>query len=209
MATSADGQGYAARGMDLRRRLVERRFRAAIARDVRPGRFAAYGEGALVHPPLRVDHPERVEIGAATYILRDATLAVGPTGRLVIGPRTYLGKDLTIVALGSVTLGADVMGSDRLLIADSAPAPTRPGVPVRDQDHGEPRPVVVGDGVFLGTGAMVLAGVTVGARSLVAAGAVVTHSCPPNCVLAGNPARIVRRWDVGAQAWVTGAPDGP
>ena len=98
------------------------------------------------------------------------------------------------------------MGSDRLLLADTAPAPTRAGVPVAAQDLAEPRPVRVEDGVFLGTGAMVLAGVTIGARSFVGAGAVVTQSVPANCVVAGNPARVIRHADPVTGAWVAGAP---
>lgn len=192
--------------MGLRQRLAERRFKTDIGRLVQPSRFGAYGDGTVVHPPLAVERAERVEVGASTFVLAGATISVGPEGSVRIGSRTYLGRDLTIVALGSVVIGDDVMGSDRLLFADSGPAPTVAGVPVRDQDAAPPRPVVIGDGVFLGTGAMVLAGVTVGAGSLVGAGAVVTRSVPPNSVVVGNPARVVRRYDRAAGAWVDGAP---
>lgn len=194
--------------MGVRERLAERRFKTDIGRLVRPSRFAAYGEGTVVHPPLAVERPERVAFGASTFVLAGATISVGPSARVQVGARTYLGRDLTIVCAGSVTIGDDVMGSDRLLFADTAPEPTVAGVPVRDQDLAAPRPVVVEDGVFLGTGAMVLAGVTVGARSLVGAGAVVTRSVPPNCVVVGNPARVVRWYDREHDRWVDGAPDG-
>ena len=193
-------------GMRLRQRLAERRFQTDIGRLVRPERFAAYGEGTVVHPPLAVERPERVAFGPSTFVLAGATIAVGEHGSVRVGARTYLGRDLTVLAVGEVVIGDDVMGSDRLLFSDSGPAPTVAGVPVRDQGLAPARPVVVEDGVFLGTGAMVLAGVTVGARSLVGAGAVVTRSVPPNCVVVGNPARIVRHFDHATGAWVDGAP---
>jgi UDP-3-O-[3-hydroxymyristoyl] glucosamine N-acyltransferase len=194
--------------MGLRQRLAERRFKTDIGRLVRPSRFAAYGDGTVLHPPVAVDHPDRVAFGAQTFVLAGATIAVGPAGSVQVGARTYLGRDLTIIAMGSLTIGDDVMGSDRLLFSDTAPAPTTAGVPVRDQELAPPRPIVIEDGVFLGTGAMVLAGVTVGARSLIGAGAVVTQSVPPNCVVVGNPARVVRWFDHAIGTWVDGAPSG-
>jgi acetyltransferase-like isoleucine patch superfamily enzyme len=68
--------------------------------------------------------------------------------------------------------------------------------------------VRVGDGAFLGMGSIVLPGVEIGERTLVGAGAVVTASVPGNCMVAGNPARIVRHFDAARSAWVEGAPAG-
>ncbi len=56
-------------------------------------------------------------------------------------------------------------------------------------------PVVVGDRVWIGTGAIVLKGVTIGDGAVVAAGAVVTRDVPPNAVVAGVPAKVVGRAD--------------
>jgi carbonic anhydrase/acetyltransferase-like protein (isoleucine patch superfamily) len=53
-------------------------------------------------------------------------------------------------------------------------------------------PIVVGDGVFIGSRAMVLAGVTIGDGSIVGAGAVVTRDVPPGVVVAGVPARPIK-----------------
>jgi acetyltransferase-like isoleucine patch superfamily enzyme len=53
-------------------------------------------------------------------------------------------------------------------------------------------PVIIGDDCWLGTGAIVLPGVTIGNGSIVAAGAIVTRDVPENVVVAGSPARILR-----------------
>ncbi|WP_309233333.1 acyltransferase [Conexibacter sp. W3-3-2] len=193
--------------MDLRRRIVARRFRSSIERHVRPAAFGAYGSGTVVHPPLHAPRREDVHVGDSTYVLSGAQLLTGgsgggSTGRITVGSGTYLGRDLTIVAHELVEIGDDVMGSDRLYLADTELIPGPDG-PVPST----PRPVRIGAGVFLGTGAMVLPGVTVGARSLVAAGAVVDRDVPPNAVVAGNPARVVRRFDPGAGGWVQPARD--
>ncbi len=54
------------------------------------------------------------------------------------------------------------------------------------------RPIRIGNDVWVGGGAVVLPGVTIGDRSVVGAGSVVVHSIPADCVVAGNPARVVR-----------------
>lgn len=54
-------------------------------------------------------------------------------------------------------------------------------------------PIIIGDDVFIGAGSMILKGVTIGARSIVAAGSVVTKSIPANEVWGGNPVKFIRR----------------
>jgi acetyltransferase-like isoleucine patch superfamily enzyme len=65
-------------------------------------------------------------------------------------------------------------------------------------------PVVIGDGTWVGARAMVLPGVTIGRRVVVAAGSVVTRDVPDDVLVAGNPARVVRPLDYPAgckRAW--------
>jgi acetyltransferase-like isoleucine patch superfamily enzyme len=185
--------------MGLKQRVVARRFRSSIDREVRPSEFGAYGAGTVVHPPLEIASRAAVHIGRSSYVLAGARVLGLPdgSGRLTIGSGTYLGRDLTIVACGLVEIGDDVMGSDRLYLADTEVVPGPDG-PVL----APPRPVRIGSGVFLGTGAVVLPGVTVGDCTLVAAGAVVDRDVPANAVVAGNPARVVRRYDRAGDRWI-------
>lgn len=57
------------------------------------------------------------------------------------------------------------------------------------------KPVRIEDGVWIGGGAILLPGVTVGRNSVIGAGSVVNRSIPENCVAAGNPCRVIRRFD--------------
>jgi maltose O-acetyltransferase len=57
----------------------------------------------------------------------------------------------------------------------------------------EPRPVVIGDGAWIGNRAIVLPGVTIGARAVVGAGSVVMTDIPPRTLAMGNPARVIKR----------------
>lgn len=113
---------------------------------------------------------------------------------LEVGDRVFLGHQLTVSVAERVTIGSDVLISDRVMIADNDGHPLDPerraaGEPVTADDV---RPVRIGDGAWIGTRAVILKGVTVGRGAVVAAGAVVARDVPAYAVAAGNPARIVK-----------------
>lgn len=56
-------------------------------------------------------------------------------------------------------------------------------------------PIVIEDDVLIGTRCIILKGVTIGARSIIAAGSVVTKSIPADCIAGGNPAKVIRRME--------------
>lgn len=120
---------------------------------------------------------------------RGAILAAAPGARLSIGPRTYVNNGTRIAASKEISIGADCAISWNVTIID-------------DDGHGlgEPpysAPVTIEDRVWIGCNATILKGVRLGTGSVVAAGAVVTKSCPPGSLLAGVPARVIRsqvRW---------------
>jgi acetyltransferase-like isoleucine patch superfamily enzyme len=111
-----------------------------------------------------------------------------------VGNHVFLGHQLTVSVAERVTIGSDVLVSDRVMIADNDGHPLDParraaGQPV---DVASVRPVTIEDGAWVGTRAVILKGVTVGRGAVVAAGAVVTKSVPPYALVAGNPARVVK-----------------
>jgi maltose O-acetyltransferase len=117
------------------------------------------------------------------------TVRIWGPGRLTLGARTTINAPCVISLEADVTLGSGVLiAHDAVLTTGShAIGPsTERGGPV------EPRAIVVGDGVWVGAGAIILPGVRIGAGSVVGAGAVVTKDVPPNSVVAGVPARVLR-----------------
>lgn len=59
-------------------------------------------------------------------------------------------------------------------------------------DWGIAEPIVIEDDVFIGMNCIILKGVTIGARSIIAAGSVVTKSIPADCIAGGNPAKVIK-----------------
>ena len=112
---------------------------------------------------------EKVEIGEGAVIMMGAILNIGA----VVGKRT-------MIDMGAVGDNCHI-GAGAVLAGVVEPASATP--------------VVVEDGVLVGANAVVIEGVRIGAGAVVAAGAVVTENVPPNAVVAGTPARIIKMKD--------------
>jgi len=126
-----------------------------------------------------------VFIGAQSYIQGrfDGRCVIGD--RVWIGPQAYFdARDLVLENDVGWGPGAKVLGS------------THTGVPLDVpiiRTDLEIQPVRIGAGADIGTNAVILPGVTVGAGSIVGAGAVGAEDVPPNTIVAGVPARVIRR----------------
>lgn len=90
-----------------------------------------------------------------------------------------------------VRIGRNVMIADQVTIRDTDHSISSIDRPMIDQGI-ETAPVIIGDDVWIGHGASILKGVTVGEGSVIAAGAVVTKDVPPFAIVGGVPARIIR-----------------
>lgn len=181
-----------------------------------PAGIGSCGAESGLFEPYEVWSPECVHLGRDVLIARGAVLSVIKEHngvryepRLVIGDGTRIGRGLLVACVGSIEIGERVLISDRVFIGDAYHDYRDPSRAVLDQPMSPPRPVRIGDGAFLGVGVIILPGVTIGARSCVGGGAVVTADVAAGCVVAGNPARVIRHWDEAAGAWRDGPPDGP
>jgi maltose O-acetyltransferase len=129
--------------------------------------FGSVGEDTALRPPVYVDYGVHVSIGA----------------------RCFANYGLVALDVCAITIGDDVqIGPNVQLLT-----PTHPVEPATRREKWEAgAPITIGDNVWIGGGAIVLAGVSIGENSIVGAGAVVTRDVPANVVAVGNPARVVR-----------------
>jgi acetyltransferase-like isoleucine patch superfamily enzyme len=93
-----------------------------------------------------------------------------------------------------VTIEDDVfVGHGVMFINDKYPKATSESGELQTDDDWEVIPIVVKQGASIGSNATLLCGITVGSGSIIGAGSVVTRDVPENTIVAGNPARIIRR----------------
>ena len=178
--------------------------------DRRARRFARFGEGSIwVWPITALYGEQRIEIGRDTMIGPMASISVGmPTQAhdqgppvITVGDRCLLGKGIGVVAHDRVEIGDDVFTGHYVYITDQNHGYEDIAEPIGTQMWSN-APVKIGAGSWLGHSSVVLPGTTLGAHTVVAAGAVVRGTFPDNCVLGGVPARVLRFHD--GTAWRRG-----
>jgi maltose O-acetyltransferase len=142
------------------------------------GVFGKVGKNCVVLTPVAVDVGYLTELGDDTFINANCTLL--DTYPIVIGSRVQIGPNC-----GFYPVGHPLEASRRSF---------------RGTDGGKRSitrgaPIVIEDDVWIGGHVVVVPGVTIGARSVIGAGSVVTKSVPPDAFAAGNPVRVIRAID--------------
>lgn len=144
-----------------------------LGRDVRLSKFInLYG--------CRVGDESR--IGAFVEIQKNASVGK----RCKISSHTFICEGVTIE--DNVFVGHGVT-----FVNDMFPRATTPSGEPQSEKDWKVEPTLVKAGASIGSGATILANVTIGERAIVGAGAVVTRNVPPHSIVAGNPARLLRR----------------
>jgi acetyltransferase-like isoleucine patch superfamily enzyme len=162
----------------LRRRLMHRRLRTDGIAFIGP-RVA-----------LQVGKKGRIELGRWSW-LGLGTKVRCHEGLVTIGAKSVLGQECTISAYQHVSIGRECVIADRVMMIDFDHGMVEVERPVRLQGIYK-RDVRVGNNVWVGYGACILRGVTVGDNAVIGTNAVVTRDVPPNAVVAGVPAKVIR-----------------
>jgi acetyltransferase-like isoleucine patch superfamily enzyme len=115
-------------------------------------------------------------------------------GEVLIGAKSVLGQECTISAYQHVSIGRECIIADRVMMIDFDHGMVEVERPIREQGIYK-RNVDVGHNVWIGYGACLLRGVSVGNNSVIGTSAVVTCDVPENAVVGGIPARVIRMRD--------------
>ena len=173
------------------------------AQDSRGKKFASFGNRSLIMwKPTTVFNEQYISIGDDTLIGPGVALSAGMVpgqeciSKVVvsIGDRCLIGRGSGIVGHFSIEIGNDVWTGHHVYITDQNHGYEDVTRPISQQSQPE-RPVVIGDGSWLGHGAVVLPGVTIGKHVVIGANSVVTKDIPDFSVAVGSPARVIRRYD--------------
>lgn len=160
-----------------------------LRREVRIGR------NFMVEGLLEIRGPGRVVFGDNCTVVGSVRAPVTPythasEAEIMVGDRVVL-NGTRFGCVQRIEIGEGCLLADARIMDTDFHA-VDPQSKHRWQTVGVSKPVVLGPNVWVCAGAIVLKGVTIGANSVVAAGAVVSRDVPPDVVVAGNPARIVK-----------------
>ncbi|MBO9319509.1 MAG: acyltransferase [Chloroflexus sp.] len=170
---------------------IEDGVRIRFADNVRLGKGVYLDHGVYLHAC-----PGGITIGDESMVMKNAILHVYnfrnlPHSHITIGRRSLIGESCILRGQGGITIGDDVyLGTLVQILA------------VNHVFHDTTRPISmqgitaqgisIGDGSWIGSGAIILDGVRIGRNVVVGAGAVVTRDVPDYCIAVGNPARVIR-----------------
>lgn len=133
----------------------------------------------------------------------EGTLLSAAHGKIHMGKYSKIGSNSHIRCVEKVILGEYSAIANNTVICDNNNHPVNPadrmimrltplGSDERSWKHADHAPIIIGKNVWIGEYCRICKGVTIGDGSIVAANAVVTKNVPPNCIVAGNPAKIVK-----------------
>ena len=138
--------------------------RSAMLREM----FAEIGTDCYIEPPFRANWGGK---------------------HVHFGNAVYANFNLTLVDDGDIFFGDNVMFAPNVTVI-SATHPIHPGLRRKQAQYN--LPVAIRDNVWIGAGALILPGITIGENSVIGAGSVVTKDVPANVVAVGNPCRVLR-----------------
>jgi maltose O-acetyltransferase len=128
-------------------------------------RLAEVGDGAMIRPPFHCDYGFNISLGAGVFL--NFNCVILDVVAVSIGDKTQIGPAVQILA---------------------ADHPRDPAVRAAGLEFG--RPISIGRNVWIGGGAIILPGVSIGDDALIGAGSVVTRDIPASATAFGNPARV-------------------
>ena len=170
---------------------IEDRVRIVRSEDVWLGPRVYLDYGVYLH-----GGPGGLHIGAGSWIMNGSRLHVFnfrsmPHSGIRLGRRTFVGEGTIMRGQGGIQIGDNVLFGPGAQVLAVNHVFTDPNRPIMDQGI-TAEGIVIEDNCWIGAGALVLDGVTIGRGATVGAGSVVTHSVPAYSLAVGSPARVIR-----------------
>tara|TARA_B100000809_G_scaffold169704_1_gene167066 strand:- start:12403 stop:13041 length:639 start_codon:yes stop_codon:yes gene_type:complete len=157
------------------------------------------GKGAIVRPRTRMDVVpwNEFKLGIDSTI-EDFSAINNGVGPVIIGDRTKIGLSNTII--GPVTIGNDIRLAQNITLSGLNHNYEDVTMPIHVQGVSTAQ-IIIEDDAWIGANVVVVAGVTIGKHSIIAAGSIVTKDIPPFSVAVGNPARVLKQYNHDTKTW--------
>jgi len=161
--------------------------------------FHKKGKGARIQNRTRMDvFPFNGFYLGSQSTIEDFCTVNNGVGEVQIGNKTRIG--LSSVLIGPVSIGDDVRLAQNVVISGLNHNYKDTSIPISEQGVSTEQ-VYIGDETWIGANAVILPGVFIGKHCVVAAGSVVTRNVPSYSVIAGNPARIIKKYNAASEEW--------
>lgn len=175
-------------------------------------RFGSAGRGIIIFKPIWVDRKrDFIRIGNGVVIRKYARINCYPAWNaeknnepvITVGNNCNIGQRLSLLAGGKITIGDNVLiASDVLITSENH------SIDPEDEKYYKDQPlrcadVEIKEGCWIGEKVSILPGVSIGKKSVIGAGSVVTKSIPDYCIAVGSPARVIKQYDFEKHSWIS------
>ena len=172
-------------------------------------KFYSFGQNSIINKPVnQLWGLDKISLGSNTTILNGCRLSVyGNKSRdmpvIQIGDRCYLAFGVSILAdsNSTVKIGDDVLFASNVIVTnENHGINPEADIPYMDQPLSS-KNVEICNGCWIGEKVCILPGVRIGKKCVIGAGSVVTKSIPDYCIAAGNPAKVIKKYNFTTHAW--------
>jgi acetyltransferase-like isoleucine patch superfamily enzyme len=182
-------------------------LRREFVTDLNKDKFKSFGEGSLLGINSLLLNPKYISIGNNSSLGNRLTLTCYDTMKtddriqyfepsISIGNGVSIGEDAHITSINKIIIGNNVLMGKKVLITDNAHGSSERSIldliPAKRPLYSK-GPVIIEDNVWIGEKASIMPGVHIGKSAIIGANAVVTKDVPAFTVVAGNPAKIIKR----------------
>lgn len=186
--------------------MAKKKIRSAldVLYVIRHNRTLYLGQNVSFQNKEYISFGENVVIGDSskllcTYTYHGENLPEKP--RLVIGDNFHCTRNLTIQCAYKVEIRRNVLMSSDIFIIDYNHGMSPEAVNYLENKLELSSGVVIDEGAWIGNGVTILGSVTIGKKAIVGAGSVVTKDIPPYCIAAGNPAKVIKKYNTLSESW--------
>jgi len=171
-------------------------------------KFYSIGIRTIIEKPLKIQGCTNIVLGANTCIHAYVWLGALPLskqkvkeGILQIGDFVTIGHFNHIYATKKVIIHSNVLTADKVYISDNNHEFCNPFIPIKQQGVRQEPPCIIGEGTWIGENAVIIA-CSIGKNCVVGANTVlIKKQVPDYSIVVGNPARIVKRYDIEYKKW--------